>query len=311
MNPSRLPNPGLYYAALAALFYAVFNVVLRFVEPHATVWQVIFGRSLFGLICVTLIARQQGIELTGKNRKLLLLNGLIATTSFTCLVAALLLVPIFEALALLYLFPAFAAFFSPRITGERMGGVEWFCIATSFVGTLLIIWPGHLNDSLEWGHLAGLAAGLLYGLTITVTRKLRAVNNALTPFFYISAVGTVACTAILLNLPGGFAMDLPGWTGIIILALLAAGAQLSSNKALGTLASAKVGVINMLEVPIGMVAGYFILGEAIGGRALSGAAFILGGALLLNFKPLVPFIKISGQKEFSTGARLRANPTVK
>ncbi len=276
---------GVVYAVLAAFSYAAFDMSVRFYKPWLNAWEMMLGRSIFGVILVVVLARWTGVDLMGKNRIFLLVTGLIGTLGILCLMAALLLLTLFEALALLYLFPAFAAIFSPWVTNEKLEFSGWICIVIAFIGTLLIIWTGYVGGGLKWGHLLGLASGMCYGLTITLIRRLRSDNNPLTPFFYLSAVGAVVCVGPVLAQTKHLEIGLPGISGVIAIGALGACALLCSNKALGALPSPQVGVIGMIEVPLGALGGLIFFGERLNWQLLFGAGLILVSSVWLHFLP--------------------------
>lgn len=246
--------------------------------------QMVFGRSLVGAVFVIILARVLRLDLRGRRRGLLIFTGFVATTGFICLNIALMVLPVFEALALLYLAPVFAALFSPWLMGEKMDLRSWMLITTAFAGTLLVIWTGELSESIQWGHLLAAGSGLCYGLDVTLIRKSRSDNSALTPFFYISAVGTLVCLVPFLRQTAASPLTLTGITVMLSIGILAAGALLATNKALGTLASPNVAVVNMLELPLATVGAFMMFDETVGLRAAAGALLIIFSAVGLNLR---------------------------
>ena len=169
-----------------------------------------------------------------------------------------------------------------------MGIADWLLIATAFGGTLLIIWTGRLSGGIQLGHLLAAGSGLCYGLDITMIRKARAANNSLTPFFYISAVGTLACLGPFLWQTATAPIGLEGAAGMLAIGILAACALLATNKALGMLTAPNVGVISMLELPLASLGALMLFGETVGLRQLFGAALIVVSAIGLNFRSDAP-----------------------
>ncbi|MCF8109679.1 MAG: hypothetical protein K9J81_11890, partial [Desulfohalobiaceae bacterium] len=64
---------GACLAVLAAFLFSILNVVIRFSEPHLTVWHMMFGRSVFGLVFLLLAARAWRLNILGQKRGILLL----------------------------------------------------------------------------------------------------------------------------------------------------------------------------------------------------------------------------------------------
>lgn len=288
MRPSTIPSAlppttvGLACAFLAAALFAMLNVAIRLAEPYMTIWHIMLGRSLFGIVAMLLLARSMEIRILGVHRRLLLSLGLAGVTGVTCLTGALMLLPLFEALVLIYLYPAFAAILSPWLTGDRMTRRDWGFIVLATLGTAIVLWTGDLKGRLQWGHLLALAAAFFYGLTITLTRRASKANTPLTPFFYISAVGGIACLVPLLWQPQPLWPAVQGLPALGGVAVLATAAHLATNKALSSLPSPQVGVISMLEVVFTGVLGLVLFREPLGLQALTGGALILAGGIGLN-----------------------------
>lgn len=288
MRASAPPSPlsaaarGMGLAFLAAAFFASANVVIRLADPHMTVWHMMVGRSLFGVLVMSILARSMGIPLLGVHRGMLLAVGLAGVAGVTSLIGALILLPLFEALVLLYLYPAFAAVISPWLTGDRVTARDWGFIALAVLGTAIVLWPERLEGRLQWGHLLALTAALAYAMSFTLTRRVSGANSPLTPFFYISAVGGIACIGPLLWQPGSIWPAAEGWPALAGLAVLATLGHLATNKALSYLPSPRVGVISMFEVVFSGVLGWLLFGEAFGARPLLGGALILASGICLN-----------------------------
>lgn len=276
--PPSLAGAGL--AVLAALLFSILNVVIRFSDPHLTVWHMMFGRSLFGLVFLLVAARAGGLNLLGRKRGILLLLGLTGTGGILCLTLALLLIPLFQALILFYTYPAVAALLSPVLTSDRIVLRDWICIGLAFCGTVLVLWSGQMqgfNPSL--GHLAAIGASTGLGLTMTLIRRVSPVNNAMTPIFYISAVGIVICFFPLLHEDVPFLVQSQGLWWLLAIGFFAVSAHIATNQSLWYIPSPKVGTISMLEVPLGAVYGYVLFAETLGWSTLFGGCLIMASGL--------------------------------
>ncbi len=276
---------GALYAFLSAGLFAMFNLAVKFSKPYLTIWQMMFGRSLLCLIVMAFIARWIGLNLLGQRRKILIVTGLTGMGAVISIMLALLLLPLFEALVLIYLYPIFAALASPRLTGEKMGPYEWMLIGFAFGGMILVLWSGHVGGRLQWGHLFGLTAAFMYGLTLTFIRLLSSKNNPLIPIFYICVAGCIFCIAPLLFQDAPFQIGINGFIGIFAITTLATLAQLAGNKALSLLPSPKVGVISMSEIVIGALCGFFLFSESLSWRSLIGGILIIGSGICISIRP--------------------------
>lgn len=271
---------GAVLAVLAAIFFSFLNLAIRFSEAHLSVWHMMFGRSLFAVVLLLVVARLGRVDLKGRKQGLLLLQGLTGTAGILCLTYALLSIPLFQALILFYTYPAVAALISPLLTRDRIAGRDWFCIGLAFFGTVLILWSGHSQGlAVSLGHVSALGASAGLGLTMTLIRRVSPENNAMTPLFYISAVGCLVCFLPFVSSPSGILVSASGLWWLLAIGLLAVLAHIATNKALSFIPSPRVGIISMLEVLFGAVYGYLLFAEALGWSTLLGGALVITAAV--------------------------------
>ena len=276
---------GALLAFVAAALFAVADLAIKYFEPHLSVWDMIMGRSLLGVVALAVLARWTGTRLLGRGRGAMIVVGLCGSTFIVCLTIALMLLPLFEALVLVYLFPVFAALLSPRLTGERISPRDWLLIVLAFGGAVLILWPDQLDGRLQWGHCFGLAAAFLNGLTLTLIRAKSANNTSLIPVFYICLAGCLVFTGPFLSQDAPFRIEPVGILGLLIIGSMATAAYVSLSKALARLSSPRVGIIGMAEVVLGGLGGFLVFDEALYGRSILGAALIIGSGICLILKP--------------------------
>lgn len=275
---------GAMLAVLAAFLFTWLNVVIRFSDDYLSIWHMVFGRSLFSVIFLLILAKTTGVSLAGRQRKTLLLIGLAGTAGIFFLTTALLRIPLFQALILFYTYPAVAALVSPRLTGDTASPRAWACIGLAFAGTVLTLWSGgHGSVAPEAGHLFGLGASVCVGILMTLVRRVSDVNNPLTPIFYVSALALVVSLVPMLRSGVGLAVPLPGVGWLFAIGLFAVSAHIATNRALGYIASAKVGSISMLEVFFSGVAGYFLFAESLGWSTLAGGVLIVSAGWALVY----------------------------
>lgn len=289
MNPvadlSRPRLAGIGFATASAFTFALLNVTVRFCGPYLSVWQMVFARSVFGVAAMLMLARFTNVSIWGRERLTLLLAGVASIINVVCLMSAILILPLFEALVLLYLYPLFAALISPVICGDRLSKIDWFGIALGFIGAILVLWPDNIETRLSIGHLFALVAAFCYALTMTLIRRVISFNPPLVPFFYISLVGCLVglLPAVWEAQPISL-LPAQGWAGLAGIAVFAALAYLACSKALVYLPSHQVGVISTTEVVFTSILGFLLFNESIGKLALLGGGFILAGGLFLSME---------------------------
>lgn len=284
--PSGRPFIGAGWAALAACFFTASDVLIRLIEPWTNVWQVVAGRSLFGLVVMLTLSPFRRQSILGRQRGVLLVQGLAGAGTFVCLVLSLRSLPMAEALILLYLFPAFAALLAPRLTDDRHRLTDWLLIGVAFLGLAVILWPDNPTDGLVIGHLFGVLSGFCLGLAFTLVRRLHRQGDALSPYFYYCLCGFVGSAAVLILSPAKpWPETAPGWWGLVGVGAVSMLANPAANKSVQHLSAPKAGVVMMLEVVLGAAVGVVVFLEQPTVKLALGAVLILGGAIGLIAKP--------------------------
>lgn len=281
----KIQNPGLPLAFGSSLAYCVLNVGVRLqLDSSLTVWGLLVMRGLVGLIALGLAARLFKKDLLGRNRNMLLLVGLGTFLSTICVILAIANIPLYQALVMLYLYPALTVPLNYLINSAKVGWETIFWVAMAFVGCVILIWPDS-TAGLYVGiyHLAGLAGALFYALALVLGTRLGEGNCGLEPIFYYSlwAFFGALVMVFIAGEPTGL-KDLPALGASLGLGLLSITSLLLAYAALRWLAPFKVGVIGTLEVFGGALSSWLIFDDPITFRAVIGGLVILGVAFRLR-----------------------------
>ena len=285
MIMNQTQNPGLPLAFGSTLAYCTLNVALRLqLEGTLTVWGILILRGIFGLAVLGLAARIFRKNLLGRNRNLLLAVGFGSFMSTVCVTLSIREIPLYQALVMLYLYPALTVPLNFLINSARVGLRDILLVLLAFIGCLFLIWPDS-SAGLYVGiyHLAGLGGALAYALSLVLAARLGEDNCGLEPIFYYSFWAFFATLLISLVSGEPIGLDSPREVAIGLgLATLASAAILMAYAALRWLAPFKVGVIGTLEVFGGALASWLVFHDPITVRALFGGLIILGAALKLR-----------------------------
>ena len=282
--PQTLTGAG--FSLTAAFSFACTDVFVKITESCLSIWQIAVVRCVFGLAVLLVLARVRGFSILGRNRLVLFLSGAAGAATFILIGLAVRMLPISQALLLLYLFPAFSALLSPWLTGDRISGQSWLWIGISFWGMAVLLWPSGVNPGLSWGHLVALSSGLAIALSMVLLRRLGSGESAFTAHIYYCLIGTLAGLAPLLFGPGPILPQAPdSWLWLLGIAVTALVANLAMNQSVHYISAPKSGVILMVEVVAGSALGVVLFGEHIDLRFFVGALLVLGGGALLTLQP--------------------------
>ena len=277
---------GAGFALTAALTFACTDALVKISENALSIWQIALGRSLFGLVALFVLSPIRGFSLLGRHRLVLFISGLAGAGTFILVGLAVRMLPLAEALVLLYLFPAFSALLSLLLTGDRIPARNWIWIGTAFLGIVILLWPFGAGRELGWGHLIGLGSGLSIALSLVLLRRLGPGESAFTAQVYYCFLGALAGLIPLLLSPGPILPSGAGsWLWLLGIAVTALLANLAMNKSVHHISAPNSGVILMVEVVAGAALGVFLFGEPLTPRFGLGALFVLGGGVLLTLGP--------------------------
>jgi drug/metabolite transporter (DMT)-like permease len=280
-------NPGLWLALSSALAYCCFNVGVRFLADDLTVWGMLLLRGGLGVVAVTLVARRLNKALWGRNKPLLAGIGVTGFLSTVCTTTAISRIPLYQALALLYLYPAIGLLLAAPLNREPVTLRDGLLVAVALAGCGILIWPsGAAGLTLEIGHLIGFTGSFLFSLSSVLTRRLKEDNSGLEPIFHYSfqAVLWVVPLSLLFDSDLGLAAPRAIWAGLA-LGALGASAQLMCYASLRWLPACRVGVIGALEVLGASAASWLLFNDPMSPRALFGGALIVFVVLSLNRAP--------------------------
>lgn len=257
------------------------GVGVKLAGDEVGIWQISFYRALIGILLMLGLAGSFKISLLGPSLKLLVIRGLSGTLGFLAMIVALRDVPLAEVMVLFYLFPAFAALFSPWINNERVPGRDWLFIGLAFSGTLVILGIGR-GLELRLGHLCALATSMLAGLNTALVRRLSGQHNPYCIyFFFCLAAAAVSIWPLAL----GSESLLPSASGLLYLlgiGVVATFGQVLMNQGFYFLPAAEGGVVLMSQVVIAAVWGVLFFAEPLTWRLILGGGLIMAGGACLN-----------------------------
>lgn len=277
---------GALFALLAALFFSAVNALVKIGTDWLTPWQTGMGRFAVGLLVLPLLAPVFKFRLWPKRPVIMLWRSLAGSIAFLLMIFGLKTVPLSEGLVLFYLYPVFTALIGPVLSGDKTPIGDWPFILAAFVGTAVMLWPGG-EHHFTWGHGLIIGASLLGSTSIVLTRRLIDQNGPWTIYFAHSLFGTLACLGPLaLQAEPALPQAAMAWWLALPMGLCAVVAQVAMNKALGHLASPRVGIIMTLEVVIAALIGVGFLGEPATWRLAVGAVMIVGSGAAINLGAL-------------------------
>lgn len=276
-------SPGSLWMLVAAFFFAVMGVFVKIGSAAFSSPELVFYRSLFGLLYILALAQWRGLPLRtplfGKQLTRALL-GFIALLMFFYALGTL---PLATAMTLNYTSPLFMALFATLLLHHaRPRKLLILAMTLGFTGVALLLQPSLRSDDLLAGAI-GLGSGMIAGLVYVQVIQLGQSGEPdwRTVFYF-----TLVCTAGA----GGWALlhrfNPVGWADLPVLLGLGASAtiaQLAMTRAYRTGNHLVVGSLSYATVLLASFFGALFWNETLSPARWGAIALIvLGGVISVH-----------------------------
>lgn len=207
---------------------------------------------------------------------------LVASTF--CFVAGVAVMPIADALAIVFVMPFFLMFLGWAIFGHRVGPRRIAAAGVGFLGAMMVIQPSLVS----WGLVAlfPLATALFFSVYELITQALGSRTPPVTMQLLTSFWGSLITVPLIWAMDGSGIPDLdPVWPqGITWLWLFGVGfwaavSHLAMTFALKYAPVSTLAPLHYLEIVIAVVLGYLVFGTFPNALTLAGIAVIVASGL--------------------------------
>jgi len=203
-----------------------------------------------------------------------------------CFIAAIRVMPLADALAIVFVAPFIVLLVGKFYLGEDVGPRRVGAAIVGFVGVMFVIQPSFV----AFGTVALFPLGTAVGFAfyILVTRGLSRRVHPVTLQFYTGLIASLLCMPVMIMAQGSGAELLdPVWpTGIAWLWLLGVGffatlSHMMMTYALSLAPSATLAPLQYLELPVATLFGYLVFHDFPNALTMTGIAIIIGAGLYM------------------------------
>jgi len=275
-SPTSIVAATIWMVGVLASFSAM-AIAGRELSSELTTFQILFFRSVVGLVVVSALLTKSGWgQVKTKRIGHHLLRNMIHFAAQYGWFLGIAFLPLAEVFAIEFTTPIWTAILAVFFLGERATKSRVISIALGFAGILVILQPGAQVVSLP--ALAVLGAAIGYAMSYVFTKSLSRVDSPLTIIFFMTVI----------QLPMAFVPALTDWTvpsyalwpWVVIVGVSALSAHYCIARAL-KLADAMVVVpMDFLRLPLIAVVGIMIYAEPLDIWVLIGGLIVFGGNLL-------------------------------
>jgi DME family drug/metabolite transporter len=187
-----------------------------------------------------------------------------------------------------YLAPIFVAVASPLALGERLTRRTALAVVVSFAGLAVMVAPsgGAADTSAVWRSAAlGAGSALFYASNVVASKLVIESFSTSETMFWHGVVATPFLAAFVPRAAWG-AVDARAAIFLAVVSIVpGALAGIAFVWGLRRMPAAHASILTLLEPLVAVLVGAAVFGEALGPRAVAGAACILAGALTVMTRP--------------------------
>lgn len=216
----------------------------------------------------------------------LVFRAVLLLVSTFCFIAAIRVMPLADALAIVFVAPFIVLLVGKFYLGEDVGPRRVGAAIVGFIGVLFVIQP-----SFEvFGAVALFPLGTAVGFAfyILVTRGLSRRLHPVTLQFYTGLIASLFCLPVLMLAQGtGSALLDPvqpegiAWLWLLGVGLFATLSHMMMTYALSLAPSATLAPLQYLELPVATLLGYLVFRDFPNALTLTGIVIIIGAGLYM------------------------------
>jgi drug/metabolite transporter (DMT)-like permease len=197
MPNTKNPQVGIMLMILAMLIIPVMDGIAKELSARYSITQITWARYFihFSFMLPLVLMQFSLPTLLPKNPGLQLLRSSLLMCSTFLYFWAISLIPLADAIALIFIYPIIVTSLSALILKEHVGVRRWLAVVAGLFGTCIVVRPGILEISL--GSFLALGAGTSYGCYLIATRKLANSAPPLVTLAFTALVGTLVFSAIV------------------------------------------------------------------------------------------------------------------
>lgn len=211
-------------------------------------------------------------------------RGAAVAIASLCFFTAIHLMPLADAMAIVFTSPMLTALFSALVLRERVERAAWVSTGLAFAGVLAVLRPNLL--ALGWPALLPLVAAVGMAVLFLLNRKAAGLAPPIAMQLYLAiwATPVLLMAAAAGHVSGVLPVPVPdAWivVRVALVALAATTGHLFIYKATELASAATIAPMTYVQMLIAVAAGMALFGDHPAAATLAGAALIIGGGLVL------------------------------
>ncbi|MFN0116327.1 MAG: DMT family transporter [Paracoccaceae bacterium] len=272
---------GMTLGVTAAVIWSLMPLLIRLIG-EATPWQVLFYRSAGAvpLLLAVILAKGDGLRPVIAAGRPGMVGGIALVVASAGAIIGIQATTVANAVFLFSVAPLLTAILAFAVLGEPVRPRTWAALALAAIGVFVMVREG-LALGAGFGNLAAIASAAGFAV-FTIALRWGHMPD-MVPAVLIGSVLSMAVSAAAILAGGdGFALPLPS----VLIALAMGAAVFAAGLILFTIASravpaSELGLVGLVEVTLGPIWVWLLLGETASAATLAGGAILLA-ALAFN-----------------------------
>ena len=286
MNPTDRILPGVALMIAFCVIAPLIDVASKLAAQGVPVGVIVLGRGIVQAVLMlpVVLLMQLPLRLTRRTFGLATLRALMLVASTYCFVAAVRVMPIADALAIVFVEPFVILLIGRLALGEQVGPRRLAACVVGFLGSLFVIQPSFA----AFGAVAlfPLGTALTFALYMLVTRHLSRDVHPVAMQFHTAAIAAVLCLPLLgLGTALGAApisFELPQgifWLWVFCVGLASTVSHMAITYALKFAPSSTLAPLHYLEIVTATLLGYIFFSDFPNALTFTGIAIIVASGL--------------------------------
>lgn len=275
MTQTYRPLAAALWMAGSITGFSLVAIAGRQLHPALDTFEIMFYRSLVGVVVVTAVAlgTARARDLAPRHMGLHLLRNSVHFAGQNLWLYALTLIPLAQLFALEFSYPILVALTAPFLLGERLTRGRLLSAAMGFVGILIVARPFG-SGGLSIGLIAALLCAIGFAGAAIVTKRLTRITTITAILFWLTVMQSAMGLGCAL-LDGHVAFPpMALWPWVLAIGLGGLGAHFSLTKALSLAPASIVTPLDFLRLPLIAVVGMAFYQEPLDIWVFVGGAVI-------------------------------------
>lgn len=281
---------GIAYKVGSICLFVVMMIAIKFLKDDVPIGQIIFARSLLGIMAVALVYHLRG-QLAGsfvvKSWPAHAVWSISAATAMGMWFVCITMIPLPEATAIGFIMPLLVVALAFFILKEKIRIIRWVAILSGLTGVGIIVWPS-LGFGADYGSAASIGAALALGASLCWALAqifLRRLTKTETSGSAVLSFSVTTMIMSLFSLPFGWTSpSISAWMLIGVCGIAGGFGQLCVAESLRYAEASALAPFEYLAFPVASIAAIFFFGEYPDANIWWGLPLVVAGGLLVIYR---------------------------